>query len=783
MKKYIAILLTVCCLTGLMTGCAKGTQEEIHNNHSGDTEEIAQKDEVGKNMKDWTLDGYSLKWEDNFDGDSLNRDDWNVETHEPGWVNAEWQAYVDSEENIQVKDGKLYIYPIKKEEENGEYSYTSGRITTQNKHDFTYGVFEVSAKVPYGKGYLPAFWLMATDENIYGQWPRCGEIDIMEVMGDKPNTLHGTVHYGNPHAQSQGTYRLNTIENFTSDFHTFTCEWEPGSIKWYVDGVCYHKENDWYSTTVGQGTLTYPAPFDQPFYMILNLAVGGSWVGYPDESTRFEDNPFVVEYVRVYQKDSYDENVTRPVEEVVLREPNADGNYVNNGDFSEAEKLTDSENWKFLLTQSGKGTATIANNTMTIESEDDGMVDYSVQLVQPQIPMQKGSTYEIMFDAYASEPRTMHLAVKAPDRNWIEYFPTETVELGTSKQTYRYEFRMNDASDGNGRLEYNMGAAGSTGTIYLSNVSVRKLSDASAGELDAKGILADGNHIYNGKFREGDSHLGFWEIDNAAEAEVSVTDFADGRRLKVVMPESAEAKTVTIGQSGLAMVAGVDYILSFEAETDTEREVKISVCGKEYTQVLTKEKHSYVIDIPAFTSVSDKTFAIEISGAGTIYLDEVRLIESAMILNGSFNAGFAGYEWFVDAAAQATYVVDSLTEDNALDVTVKDTSDQDWKVQIKQNNISLEKGKTYMLTFKAKSSLDRKVRIILQGLEDKGWPSYSGDGYFDLKEEYQTFTTTFTMESESDSEAFLSICLGMIDEVITTQHRILIDEISLCEVK
>lgn len=781
MKKRIAIMISLFCVAGFWTACSNGAQntEQENENSTQETSEVA---ETGSNMKDLNLEGYTLKWEDNFDGDTLNREDWNVETHEPGWVNEELQEYVDSTENIQVKDGKLYIYPIQKEEANGEYSYTSGRITTQNKHDFTYGIFEVSAKVPYGKGYLPAFWLMATDENIYGQWPRCGEIDIMEVLGDQPKTLHGTIHYGNPHSQGQGTYTLSTIENFSSDFHTFTCEWEPGSIKWYMDGILYHEENDWYSTTVGQGTITYPAPFDQPFYMILNLAVGGTWVGYPDESTNFDDNPFIVDYVRVYQKDSYDENVTRPVEEVVLREPNEDGNYVNNGDFSEEESLKDSKDWKFLTAQEGKGTATIADNVLTIESEQEGMVDYSVQLVQPYIPMQKGATYEITFDAYASEVRTMHLAVKAPDRNWVEYFPTETVELGTEKQSYRYEFKMNDASDGNGRLEFNMGAAGSTGTIYLSNVAVRKVSDAAEGEVEAKTILADGNYIYNGKFREGDAHLGFWEIDNLVNAEISVTDFADGRRLKVVIPDGADS-SVTLAQSNLALATGFESVLSFDAEADVEQDIKIIIGGKEFTQTITKGKNSYTLNIAAFDSLTDKNFSMALSTPGTIYLDEIRLVESAMIVNGSFNAGFAGYECYIDTTADASYVVDSLTEDNALDVTVKNTSDQDWKVQVKQNNVKLEKGKSYTLTFKAKSSLERTIRVVLQGQENRGWATYSGDGYFDLTEDYQTFTTTFTMQEDTDENAFLSICLGMIDQVIETQHRIVIDDISLCEVE
>lgn len=173
-------------------------------------------------------------WSDEFNGDSLNRADWNVETHEKGWVNNELQEYVDSAENIQVKDGKLIINPVKKvtDGDTGSTkeaaSYTSGRVSTQNKQTFIYGRFECRAKVPKGQGYLPAFWLMANDENVYGQWPRCGEIDCMEVMGQETNKTYGTIHYGNPHSQSQGTYTITDGADFSDDFHIFTCDWEPG---------------------------------------------------------------------------------------------------------------------------------------------------------------------------------------------------------------------------------------------------------------------------------------------------------------------------------------------------------------------------------------------------------------------------------------------------------------------------------------------------------------------------------------------------------------------------
>ena len=123
-------------------------------------------------------------------------------------------------------------------------------------------ILNAGQKFRRGTGYLPAFWMMPTNENLYGQWPKCGEIDIMEVMGQQTNKLYGTIHYGEPHAESQGT-KILAAGDFADEYHTFAREWEPGAIRWYVDGILYHEENDWYSTTKNVGTVAYPAPFDQ----------------------------------------------------------------------------------------------------------------------------------------------------------------------------------------------------------------------------------------------------------------------------------------------------------------------------------------------------------------------------------------------------------------------------------------------------------------------------------------------------------------------------------------
>ena len=245
---------------------------------------------------------YILVFEDHFDAPALDRKCWNVELHEPGWVNEEWQEYVDSEDVIRLTDSKLQIHPVKAVQKDGRTVYTSGRISTQWKRDFTYGIFEARLKVPKGKGYLPAFWLMTTDEDRYERWPVCGEIDIMEIMGQDTRTEYGTIHYGLPHEQNQGSLTLSEGD-FAEEFHTFALEWTPGALRWYVDGRLFHESSQWYSVGRDGVRRPFPAPFDHEMYIILNLAVGGNWVGYPDETTDFEGAVYEVDYVRVYQKE------------------------------------------------------------------------------------------------------------------------------------------------------------------------------------------------------------------------------------------------------------------------------------------------------------------------------------------------------------------------------------------------------------------------------------------------------------------------------------------------
>ena len=732
---------------------------------------------------DLSYEGYNLKWEDQFEGESLNRDDWNVELHDPGWVNNELQSYVDSPENIYLQDGSLVLKPVENVSEDGSVSYTSGRINTQHKHDFKYGLFEARVKVPEGQGFLPAFWMMPTDENLYGQWPRCGEIDIMEVLGNNTDTSYGTIHYGNPHSESQGSYTLDE-GSFSEEYHVFDVEWEPGKISWYVDGKLIHTEDNWYSATEGQGEITYPAPFDQPFYIILNLAVGGNWPGNPDDTTDIKNSAYYIDYVKVYQKDSYDENVTKPIEEVILRDPDENGNYIINGDFSVNEELTDDKDWVFLTALGGEAGAEIRNNEIAVTTENEGTVDYSVQLVQPNLPMKQGGVYRLSFDAYADADRTMKVGISAPDRSFRRYLNDTEISLTQEKQTYNLDFTMTDSDDANGRLEFNMGAAGSTSGIRISNVSLKKTDEIVITDGE-KGILADGNYVYNGSFQEGEERLGYWDVQKNDGAEVSVTNENNIRRLMVNAPEGTSADNpVIVSQTDLALSSGNTYAMSFTAEGEPGKKILVKVAGQKYEFELNGEEQEYDNKLTVADEHADTDLSFVFETPGIYYIDNVRIEEDSLIKNGSFNAGFSGYEPYVDSSisSDVTYVVDSLSEDNAADFTINNTGDAAWKIQLKQNNVELEKGQWYRLSLDAKASIPRELMFAIQrdGSSDDDWTPYSGEKIVELGTDYNKYEAVFQMTGETDPKALLSISMGAVGgKQITEKHRICIDNINL----
>lgn len=227
---------------------------------------------------------YKLVWSDEFNGNSVDTSNWNFELGGSGWGNHEEEFYQKA--NATIEDGNLVI--TGKKEAVGSKQYTSSRMTTMGKHEFLYGKVEARIKLPVGQGFWPAFWMLGANISKAG-WPTSGEIDIMEHI-NQDSLIYGTLHWNkNGHVQSG-----DTILSTPSAFHVYSIEWDPNSIRWYIDKTPYHEVN------IKNGINSTEA-FHKPFYIILNLALGGDWPGQRVDEDRLPAKMYV-DYVRVYQK-------------------------------------------------------------------------------------------------------------------------------------------------------------------------------------------------------------------------------------------------------------------------------------------------------------------------------------------------------------------------------------------------------------------------------------------------------------------------------------------------
>jgi beta-glucanase (GH16 family) len=247
---------------------------------------------------------WSLVWRDEFDGPSgsaVDSSKWSFDVGGKGWGNKELETYTSRTENAHLEGGLLVIRALKETfagPDNITRNYTSARLLTKNKFSQAYGRFEARIKIPYGQGIWPAFWMLG-DNIDTAHWPNCGEIDIMENIGKEPSIVHGTFH-GPGYSGGSGVsaaYILPNGQKFSDDFHTFAVEWEPNVMRFYVDGLLYKTRTP---ADLPPGTSWV---FDHPFFIILNVAVGGSWPGSPDATTVFPQK-MQVDYVRVYQRSS-----------------------------------------------------------------------------------------------------------------------------------------------------------------------------------------------------------------------------------------------------------------------------------------------------------------------------------------------------------------------------------------------------------------------------------------------------------------------------------------------
>ncbi|MCA0153185.1 glycoside hydrolase family 16 protein [Winogradskyella vincentii] len=287
MNQLFKNIATILIIPLIFFTCKENTKEKI----------VSTKELIETELKN---DEWNLVWSDEFNSDTIDSSNWNLQVLKAGQFNNEWQRYTDSNENAFIENGSLVIKAVHETDIHGMDQYSSARLNTANKQSWKYGKIEARIKLPKGKGIWPAFWMLGANIDENGgdtPWPQCGEIDILELYGTKDNAIvEANLHYAdqsNSHAMMGAkSYKLDK-GIFADDFHIFALEWDDKNIKWLVDGYQYA------ITSIADAERS---EFHKEFFILLNLAVGGTYAGRPDTSTPFPQFMYV-DWVKVYQKD------------------------------------------------------------------------------------------------------------------------------------------------------------------------------------------------------------------------------------------------------------------------------------------------------------------------------------------------------------------------------------------------------------------------------------------------------------------------------------------------
>ena len=501
-KNVSIILITIFLCIFFGYGCAR-SQKNIDSEVSANptieetsedklpseetSEDKLPSEEIEEDKVSW-----KLIWSDEFDGTSLDTNKWSYELGNAynGWGNYEAQYY--KEENVYVDDGKLVIEA--KRESEGDCEYTSGRIRTITEDgevlfSTKYGRIEARISMPIEEGMWPAFWMMPVD-NKYGMWPLSGEIDIVEARGRIDDEINGTIHYGESmpnNKQNGGEYIF--VDGNIEEFHVYAIEWLPDEIRWYVDDTLYYATSNWYTVDENHQIIDYPAPFDESFYLILNLAVGGTFDEGILPSKDMKSEKMYVDYVRVYaDEDGYDEvdeSKKHSEKDILIHNLYGSGkDFVQDKTFETINVKPLREDvdyeyskWYFVtkvyFEGSAKGSITEIDGKQFFYCDIRKAADkrYSVQLIH-KLPLIKGYTYVVEFEAKADDKRAISLQPMGHiDDEAILYAQRIKLELSQELTQYRYSFTIEEATDLNGFIEINLGAE--TPDVYIGNVSIK----------------------------------------------------------------------------------------------------------------------------------------------------------------------------------------------------------------------------------------------------------------------------------------------------------------------
>ncbi|WP_214761270.1 carbohydrate binding domain-containing protein [Exiguobacterium sp. s129] len=760
---------------------------------------------------------WKLVWSDEFSHAEIDHSKWNFETGNwivdkdgnpvaAGWGNNEKQFYTDKKENAFVKDGKLVIRAKKEQasDQFGTYDYTSAKLTTKGTFSKTYGRYEMRAKLPTGKGLWPAFWMLP-EEDRYGGWAASGEIDIMESWGSKPDKVAGTIHYGETWPNNKYTGKdYHFAEGDGIDkWHTYAVEWEPGEIRWYVDGQLYQTQNDWYAKEANKASkYSYPAPFDQDFYLIMNLAVGGWFDGDVDETTPFPAE-MEVDYVRVFDlKNGKYRDAVEPTysdEEVVLpegaKQPLEDGNLVYDEDYT--EPITTVTNgaqalnltyWNYVALPDFGGVGSVdvidlaGSRFADISIDQAGSQPYSHQLIQ-NVSLGQGGHYKVTFDAKADAARSIAVKVGGgPDRGYAKYSDEGSFDLTTDVQTYSMTFDMTEETDLAARLEFNVGL--STSGVQIGNVRVEQTPREAFDPNATKPKLGDGNHVYNGTFNQGAmDRMTYWTFDPGVTKGTGTVDPVE--RLFRFETNKKKGAPATLVQQGIQLQEGHEYVLRFKARAERVDGLQVGLNGANGDAYLPLQRvalseafdtYKIPFTIEAGTDLMSQLQFILGSEKGVIEIDDVELrdvtpvyIDPSPLKNGAFTEGFTNWGSYIHFDAQAA--VEAVNE--AAHISITQEGNEAWSVLMEQGGLELQQDQTYVVQFDASSTVARSFEVTL---ENAGYYRYLSE-VVSVTPEMNTYTFEVTMPVTDMTG--LKFLMGRTEGSPLGAHDITIDNVSV----
>ncbi|MCJ8009432.1 carbohydrate binding domain-containing protein [Lederbergia wuyishanensis] len=771
---------------------------------------------------DWTL-----VWEDNFDGVELDTSKWSIDTGNgfenpdgswnPGWGNNELQYY--HQDNVKVENGKLILEGRKEtvSDNRGTYQYTSGKILSRGKFSKKYGKIEAKMKLPKGKGFWPAFWMMP-EKDVYGGWAASGEIDIMEGKGSKPNQVGGAIHYGGGWPNNTYTakdYFFKDGKDVT-DFNVYSLEWEPGELRWYVNGELYQKLNNWNSIGTGNAAkYSYPAPFDQDFFIILNLAIGGHFDGNPDGSTVFPGQ-VEVDYVKVYDLTGRD--YLEPVEpgfDVEELPDNAkkavDGNYIYDNAYekgfttitnsSDLDNKWDYTNWNLVYMNDFNGNAAASVENIDgspfakVDINQAGNQSYSVQLIQ-NVTLGKGRWYKLSFDAKSNANRNLNIKFGAgPERGYTAYSPSPDFALTNSVQSYELKFQMQHDTDAAARLEFNMGL--NANPVWIGNVVLEEIEPVDPYNEEApKKPLTNGNHVYNGTFDQGRmDRMTYWNLyTDGAVAEAAVD--SDRRELEVAISDSGSSvQAIKVVQKGLNLLSNDEYQLTFKARANSARDIQVAFLSEDGTVNFSEnqkislttamEEKSVRFTMPDTTDIKGKLAFLLGGNNGNIYLDDVKLIRLTNnndqltlddifpLKNGDFSNGLENWTKHIQGVYDGPSSGTLQVEDGQAKFSIQNVGSNPWDLMLIQEGMNLKKGNTYVVQFDAKSTVDRMVDVVV---ENQTYTRFLNEK-IQLNNSMKTFEFEFKMNT--DETGGLKYLLGNVagGTSINDAHDVFIDNV------